>query len=148
MAQAAAPARAGSADGYARHRPEHTLLYRIVAQHYQAFVELLAGQGQPLPDYHGPKGGCQPARRGPSAASGDTLHGSRRRKGRARPAHEPSGTKRRALYPAYTLRHHLESRQPRGCGLKAIRPTTCARPGTLGSALASWPMARGRKAEA
>ena len=50
MAQAAAPARAGSAGGYARH-PEHTLLYRIVAQHYPAFVELLAGQGRPLPDY-------------------------------------------------------------------------------------------------
>jgi hypothetical protein len=28
-----------------------TLLYRIVAQHYPAFVELLAGQDRPLPDY-------------------------------------------------------------------------------------------------
>ena len=43
MAQAAAGERAGSADAprYARHRPEQTLLYRIVAQHYPAFVELL-----------------------------------------------------------------------------------------------------------
>jgi ribosomal protein S27E len=29
----------------------HEALYRIVAQHYPAFVELLAGQGRPLPDY-------------------------------------------------------------------------------------------------
>ena len=52
MAQAAAPAHAGSAGAprYARHRPEQTLLYRIIAQHYPAFVELLAGQGRPLPD--------------------------------------------------------------------------------------------------
>ncbi len=34
-----------------RATPEQTLLYRIVAQHYRAFVELLAGQGRPLPDY-------------------------------------------------------------------------------------------------
>ena len=53
MGQAAAATRAGSAGArrYARHRPEQTLLYRIVAQHYPAFVELLAGQGRPLPDY-------------------------------------------------------------------------------------------------
>ena len=53
MGQAAAATRAGSAGAprYARHRPEQTLLYRIVAQHYRAFVELLAGQGRPLPDY-------------------------------------------------------------------------------------------------
>ena len=52
MAQAAAATRAGSAGAprHARHRPEQTLLYRIVAQHYPAFVELLAGQGRPLPD--------------------------------------------------------------------------------------------------
>ena len=31
-------------------RPEHTLLYRIVAQHSPVFVELLAGKGRPLPD--------------------------------------------------------------------------------------------------
>jgi len=53
MAQAAAPGRAGSAGAprYARHRPEQTLLYRIVASHYPAFVEHLAGQGRPLPDH-------------------------------------------------------------------------------------------------
>jgi len=53
MAQAAAAACAGSAGApsYARHRPEQTLLYRIVAQHYPAFLELLAGQGRPLSDY-------------------------------------------------------------------------------------------------
>jgi hypothetical protein len=53
MGQAAAATRAGSAGTprYARHRPEQTLLYRIVAQHYPALVELLAGQGRPLPDY-------------------------------------------------------------------------------------------------
>jgi hypothetical protein len=51
MAQAAAAACAGSAGapGYARHRPEHTVLYRIGAQHYPAFVALLpvrAGRGR------------------------------------------------------------------------------------------------------
>jgi hypothetical protein len=53
MAQAAAATRAGSAGAprYARHRPEQTLLYHIVAQHYLALLELLAGQGRPLPDY-------------------------------------------------------------------------------------------------
>jgi len=53
MAQAAPAARAApaGAPGYARHRPEQTLLYRVVAQHYPAFVELLAGQGRPLPEY-------------------------------------------------------------------------------------------------
>jgi hypothetical protein len=39
------------APGYARHRPEQTLLYRIVASHYPRLVEHLAGQGRPLPDY-------------------------------------------------------------------------------------------------
>ena len=38
------------AAAYRRHRPEQTLLYRIVAQHYPGLVELLAGQGRPLPD--------------------------------------------------------------------------------------------------
>lgn len=53
MAQAAAPARAGPAGAppYARHRSEQTLLYRIVACHYPAFLALLAGQVRPLPDY-------------------------------------------------------------------------------------------------
>jgi len=46
---------------------------------------------------HGLKSGCEPARQGPSAATGPTLQGSRPWKGRARPANEPSGTKHRAF---------------------------------------------------
>jgi hypothetical protein len=34
---------------YQRHRPEHTLLYQIVEQHYPAFVAHLAEQERPLP---------------------------------------------------------------------------------------------------
>jgi ribosomal protein S27E len=41
----------GSTLRYQGHRPEQALLYRIVAQHYPAFVEHMAGQGRPLPDY-------------------------------------------------------------------------------------------------
>ena len=37
--------------GYARHRPEATLLYQLVQQHYPAFRELRAEAGRPLPDY-------------------------------------------------------------------------------------------------
>jgi hypothetical protein len=37
--------------GYARHRPETTLLYQLVEQHYLAFRELRAAAGRPLPDY-------------------------------------------------------------------------------------------------
>jgi hypothetical protein len=37
--------------GYARHRPETTLLYQLVELHYAAFCELRAGIGRPLPDY-------------------------------------------------------------------------------------------------
>jgi hypothetical protein len=36
---------------YARHRPEATGLYRLVEQHYPAFVAHLAGQGRALPAY-------------------------------------------------------------------------------------------------
>jgi hypothetical protein len=36
--------------GYARHRPEATLLYQLVEQHYPAFCELRARIGKPLPD--------------------------------------------------------------------------------------------------
>jgi hypothetical protein len=36
---------------YQRHRPEHTLLYRIVEQHYPAFVTHMAEQERPLPEY-------------------------------------------------------------------------------------------------
>jgi hypothetical protein len=31
---------------YVRHRPEQTLLYRIVEEHYPAFRDLLAQQGR------------------------------------------------------------------------------------------------------
>ena len=37
--------------GYARHRPEATLLYQLVEQHYSAFRELRAEAGRPPPDY-------------------------------------------------------------------------------------------------
>ena len=37
---------AASAPGYERHRPEETQLYRLVEQHYPAFVEHLAEQGK------------------------------------------------------------------------------------------------------
>ena len=33
---------------YSRHRPEQTQLYRLVEQHYPAFVEHLAEQGKVL----------------------------------------------------------------------------------------------------
>lgn len=36
---------------YQRHRPEQTLLYRIVEQHYPVFAEHMAAQGRSLPDY-------------------------------------------------------------------------------------------------
>ena len=36
---------------YERHRPEDTRLYRLVEQHYPAFVEHLAEQGMALPAY-------------------------------------------------------------------------------------------------
>jgi ribosomal protein S27E len=37
--------------GYARHRPERTLLYQLVEQHYPAFRELRAAAERPLPDF-------------------------------------------------------------------------------------------------
>lgn len=36
---------------YGRPRPEHTLLYRLVDQHYPEFAEAVAAQGQSLPGY-------------------------------------------------------------------------------------------------
>jgi hypothetical protein len=36
---------------YAQHRPESTLLYRLVEQHYPDFRELRAREGRSLPDY-------------------------------------------------------------------------------------------------
>ncbi len=35
--------------GYGRHRPEATLLYQLVQQHYPAFRDLRAEAGKPLP---------------------------------------------------------------------------------------------------
>jgi len=37
--------------GYARHRPEATLLYRLVEQHFPAFRALRSEADRPLPDY-------------------------------------------------------------------------------------------------
>jgi len=48
---------AGKADtrngkwNYERRRPEQTLLYQLVAEHYPRFLELLADQGRSLPHY-------------------------------------------------------------------------------------------------
>lgn len=39
------------APAYERHRPEKTLLYQLVQQHYPAFVTQLAAEGKVLPDY-------------------------------------------------------------------------------------------------
>ena len=39
----------GGAPAYARHRPEQTLLYRLVEEHYPAFKAHLAAQGSTLP---------------------------------------------------------------------------------------------------
>ena len=39
------------APAYARHRPEQTLLYRLVEEHYPAFEARLAAEGRPLPRY-------------------------------------------------------------------------------------------------
>jgi len=37
--------------GYARHRPEETLLYQLVEQHYPAFLAAREAAGRPLPKY-------------------------------------------------------------------------------------------------
>jgi hypothetical protein len=37
--------------GYARHRPEQTLLYQLVERHYQAFLAAREAAGRPLPKY-------------------------------------------------------------------------------------------------
>ena len=53
MAYAAArtATRDEDASRYQRHRPEQTLLYRIVEEYYPAFAAHLAMQGRELPDY-------------------------------------------------------------------------------------------------
>ena len=50
LAEASAE-RDGCATPYQRHRPERTLLYQIVEQHYPAFVAHMFQQERPLPDY-------------------------------------------------------------------------------------------------
>lgn len=37
--------------GYERHRPEQTLLYQIIEQHYPSFLGHLEQQGRSLPVY-------------------------------------------------------------------------------------------------
>jgi len=37
--------------GYRRHRPEATLLYKLVAEHYPVFRDRRAAEGRPLPRY-------------------------------------------------------------------------------------------------
>ncbi len=39
------------APGYERHRPEHTLLYQIIKQHYPDFLSEMEAQDRPLPSY-------------------------------------------------------------------------------------------------
>jgi len=39
------------APGYERHRPEKTLLYQIIEQHYPDFLSAMEAQGRPLPGY-------------------------------------------------------------------------------------------------
>ena len=41
----------GEAGYYERHRPEQTLLYQIIEQHYPVFAALMAEQGRELPGY-------------------------------------------------------------------------------------------------
>jgi len=50
------PAMARKADvrkvrAYERRRPEHTLLYQLIEEHYPRFLEPLATQGRSLPEY-------------------------------------------------------------------------------------------------
>jgi ribosomal protein S27E len=49
MRQAAITDRSPHGPPYKRHRPEQTLLYQIIEQHYPAFREVMAAQGKPLP---------------------------------------------------------------------------------------------------
>ncbi|MCP4410865.1 MAG: hypothetical protein GY807_24630, partial [Gammaproteobacteria bacterium] len=39
------------APGYKRHRPEKTLLYQIIEQHYPDFRSAMQAQDRPLPGY-------------------------------------------------------------------------------------------------
>ena len=46
-----APAHALGHATYERHRPEHTLLYRLIEEHYPTLVEQLDTQGRSLPTH-------------------------------------------------------------------------------------------------
>ncbi len=37
--------------GYERHRPEKTLLYQVIEQHYPDFLSEMEAQDRPLPNY-------------------------------------------------------------------------------------------------
>ena len=49
MRQAAITDRSPHGLTYKRHRPEQTLLYRIIERHYPAFKAVMSAQGNPLP---------------------------------------------------------------------------------------------------
>ena len=51
ISRGTSPAAQANARRYQRHRPEQTLLYRIVEEHYTAFVAQMACEGRPLPYY-------------------------------------------------------------------------------------------------
>ena len=51
MAEVAAGAVSENGAVYRRHRPEDTLLYQIVAEHFPIFAELMRAQGRPLPGF-------------------------------------------------------------------------------------------------
>ena len=51
MAEGSAGVSPGQSAAYRRHRPEDTLLYRIVEQHYPAFAALVSEQGRALPTF-------------------------------------------------------------------------------------------------
>ncbi|MEA2078746.1 MAG: IS91 family transposase [Pseudomonadota bacterium] len=52
MAQAGKDVRpGGGVYRYERHRPETTLLYQLVDEHYSAFADRMTAQGTPLPEY-------------------------------------------------------------------------------------------------
>ena len=51
MAKGLAQAGFAAAPKYQRHRPEATLLYRLVEQHYPRFLAQRAAEDRPLPQY-------------------------------------------------------------------------------------------------
>jgi hypothetical protein len=41
----------GTPGSYERHRPEQTLLYQVIAEHYPAFLARLTAEGRTLPRF-------------------------------------------------------------------------------------------------